>query len=71
MAAGPEREEVNIRSATGLAWTLWAITLVLTALSLLLVVLNLRDPGTPIPNYWLGNAHVSYWLAPAREELDD
>jgi len=49
---------MNVRSASGLAWTLWAITLVLTALSLLLVVLNLRDPGTPVPNWWLGNALV-------------
>ena len=58
VVAGPKREKVNIRSATWLAWVLWAITLVLTALSLLLVILNLRSPGTPVPNYWLGNALV-------------
>jgi len=37
---------------------LWAISVTLTALSLLLVVLNLSYPNTPIPNYWLGNALV-------------
>jgi hypothetical protein len=30
----------------------------LTAVSLLLVILNLRDPGTPVPNWWLGNMLV-------------
>jgi hypothetical protein len=49
---------VNARAATRLAWSLWAITLVLTALSLFLLVLNLQYPNTPIPNYWLGNVLV-------------
>jgi hypothetical protein len=51
-------EAVNARAATRLAWSLWAITLVLTALSLFLLVLNLQYPNTPIPNYWLGNVLV-------------
>ena len=49
---------MSARAVFRLAWSFWAITLGLTALSLLLVILNLRDPGTPIPNYWLGNALV-------------
>ena len=49
---------MNIRSATWLAWSLWTLSVALTALSLLLVILTLRDPGTPVPNYWLGNMLV-------------
>ena len=49
---------MNVRAAIWLAWTLWALTVVLTALSLFLLVLNLRYPNTPIPNYWLGNVLV-------------
>jgi hypothetical protein len=37
------------RTAPWMAWSLWALTLALTALSLLLV-LNLSHPNTPIPN---------------------
>jgi hypothetical protein len=46
------------RTAAWLAWSLWAVTVTLTALSLVLLVLNLRYPNAPIPNYWLGNALV-------------
>ena len=46
------------RTAAGLAWSLWALTVTLTALSLVLLVLNLRYPNAPIPNYSLGNALV-------------
>src|SRR5215207_5626467 len=49
---------MNVRAAIWLARTLWALTVVLTALSLFLLVLNLRYPNTPIPNYWLGNVLV-------------
>src|SRR5215203_5683118 len=49
---------MNVRAAIWLARTLWALTVVLTALSLVLLVLNLRYPNTPIPNFWLGNALV-------------
>jgi hypothetical protein len=41
-----------------LAWSLWAVTVTLTALSLVFLVLNLRYPNAPIPNFWLGNALV-------------
>jgi hypothetical protein len=46
------------RTAAWLAWSLWAVTVTLTALSLVLLVLNLRYPNAPIPNYLLGNALV-------------
>jgi hypothetical protein len=46
------------RTAARLAWSLWSLTVTLTALSLLLLVLNLRYPNTYIPNYWLGNALI-------------
>ena len=49
---------ITARAASRLAWSLWALTVILTALSLLLLVLNLRYPNTYIPNYWLGNALV-------------
>ena len=49
---------MSARAASWLAWTLWALTVMLTALSLFLLVLNQRYPNTPIPNYWLGNVLV-------------
>jgi len=49
---------VSVRATTWLAWMLWAIALVLTTLSLLLLFLNLRYPDAYIPNFWLGNVLV-------------
>ncbi len=49
---------MSARSASWLAWSLWAISVALTALGLLLLVLNLRYPNAPIPNYWLGNVLI-------------
>jgi hypothetical protein len=46
------------RAAPWLAWSLWALTVTLTALSLLLLVLNLSYPNTHIFDWWLGNALV-------------
>jgi hypothetical protein len=46
------------RAAPWLAWSLWALTVTLTALSLLLLVLNLSYPNTHIFEWWLGNALV-------------
>jgi two-component system, NarL family, sensor kinase len=46
------------RTAAWLAWSLWAVTVTLTALSLVFLVLNLRYPNAPIPNFWLQNALV-------------
>jgi hypothetical protein len=49
---------MSTRTAAWLAWSLWAVTVTLTALSLVFLVLNLRYPNAPIPNFWLGNALV-------------
>jgi hypothetical protein len=46
------------RAAPWLAWSLWALTVTLTALSLLLLVLNLSYPNTHIFEWWLGNSLV-------------
>jgi hypothetical protein len=46
------------RTAPWLAWSLWALTVTLTALSLLLLVLNLSYPNTHIFEWWLGNSLV-------------
>jgi hypothetical protein len=46
------------RAAPWLAWSLWALTVTLTALSLLFLVLNLSHPNTHIFEWWLGNALV-------------
>lgn len=46
------------RSAVRLAWSLWAITVVLTGLSLLLLFLNLSHPDTHVFDWWLGNSLV-------------
>ena len=49
---------MNRRTAARLAWVLWALTVVLTALSLFLLVLNLSAPNTHVFDWWLGNALV-------------
>ena len=45
-------------SASRLAWSLWALTVTLTALSLLLLVLIRSHPGTHIFEWWSGNSLV-------------
>jgi hypothetical protein len=40
------------RAASWLAWSLWALTLVLTALSLLLLALNRSEPNVPLYDFW-------------------
>lgn len=45
-------------TATWLAWSLWALAFALTALSLLLLVLNRSHPDTHVFDWWLGNALV-------------
>src|SRR5918993_4974304 len=40
------------RAAAWLAWSLWALTLVLTALSLLLLALNRSEPNVHLYDYW-------------------
>jgi hypothetical protein len=46
---------VSTRAAAWLAWSLWTLCLALTALSLLLLALNLSQPGTHVYDYWLSN----------------
>ena len=46
------------RTAAWLAWSLWALSVALTELSLLLLVLILSHPNTHIFEWWLGNALV-------------
>jgi hypothetical protein len=47
------------RTATWLVWSMCALSLALTALSLLLLTLNLSHPGVPIFDYWLENTVVA------------
>jgi hypothetical protein len=49
---------MSARAATWLAWSLWTLSVALTALSLFLLVLNLAHPGTHIFDWWLGNATI-------------
>jgi len=47
---------MTTRTTSWLAWTLWAISVALTALSLFLLVLNLSHPDVHVYDYWLENA---------------
>ena len=48
----------SARAASRLAWSLWALAVALTALSLVLLALNLSHPGTHVFDWWLGNSTV-------------
>ena len=43
------------RTAAWLAWSMWAFSMALTALSLLLLVLNLSHPDVPVYSFWAEN----------------
>ena len=43
------------RTAALFAWSIWATSLALTALSLLLLILNFSHPDVSIYPYWLEN----------------
>jgi hypothetical protein len=49
---------MNYRTATWLAWSLWALSVALTTLSLVLLVLIRSHPGTHVFDWWLGNATI-------------
>jgi hypothetical protein len=49
---------MSTRAATWLAWSLWALTVALTGLSLVLLALNLSHLNTHIFDWWLGNTTV-------------
>ena len=46
------------RTATWLAWSLWALSVALTTLSLVLLVLIRSHPGTHVFDFWLGNSLI-------------
>ena len=51
-----EREEVDgfsMRATSLLAWTIWALSMALTMLSLWLLVLGLSRPNVPVYPYWV------------------
>src|SRR5215211_3027162 len=50
---------MNHRSAALLAWSLWALSMALTALSLLLLVLNSSHPDVPVYSFWAENVLFS------------
>jgi hypothetical protein len=43
---------MSARAAAWLAWTMWALSISLTVLSLWLLILNLSHPNVPIYLYW-------------------
>jgi len=49
---------MNYRTSTWLAWSLWALSVALTTLSLLLLVLIRSHPGIHVFDWWLGNSLV-------------
>ena len=49
---------MNYRTATWLAWSLWALSVTLTALSLLLLALIRSHPGIHVFDWWLGNSTI-------------
>ena len=52
------------RAAAWLAWSVCTLSLALTALSLLLLVLNLSHPDVPIHPYWTMNTLIAVGFAP-------
>jgi hypothetical protein len=55
---------VSKRTASLLAWSMCALSLVLAALSLFLLVLNLSYPGVPIYPFWAENTVVAVGFSP-------
>jgi hypothetical protein len=50
---------VSHRTAAWLAWSLWALSLALTALSLLLLAMKLSYPDVPVYSFWAENVLFS------------
>jgi hypothetical protein len=50
---------MNRRVAARLAWSLWALSIVSTALSLWLLVLNSSHPDVPVYTFWAENVLFS------------
>ena len=53
------------RTATWLAWSMWALSLALTALSIMLLTLSLSYPNAHIFDFWLENTVTSPALSTA------
>ncbi len=49
---------ITARAAPRLAWSLWALSVALTTLSLVLLVLIRSHPGTHVFDWWLGNSTI-------------
>ena len=49
------RATTSARAVPRLAWSLWALSVVLTTLALILLVLNVSRPGDHAYDYWLEN----------------
>jgi hypothetical protein len=49
---------ITPRTASWLAWSLWALSVALTSLSLLLLAMIRSHPGTHIFDWWLGNSTI-------------
>ncbi len=47
---------MSLRATARLAWSLWALTVALTALGLLFLVLILSHPNTHVFEWWVGNS---------------
>jgi hypothetical protein len=56
---GNRVDGMSTRAATWLAWSVCALSLVLTALSLLLLVLNLSHSGDNVFDYWIADTTVA------------
>ena len=55
---------MSTRTASQLAWELCVLSLALTALSLLLLILNLSHPNTHLYEPWLDNTLTAISYAP-------
>jgi hypothetical protein len=55
---------MNTRAAAWLAWSMCALSLALTALSLVLLVLNVSQPSIPIHPYWIVNTLIAVGFSP-------
>jgi hypothetical protein len=49
---------MSYRTAAWLAWSLWAVCVALTGLSLVLLALNLSEPNTHIFDWWFNNTLI-------------
>jgi len=56
--------KMSPRTAAWIAWSMCALSFALTALSLILLVLNLAHPDTPIHPYWTVNTLLAIGFSP-------